>query len=90
MKIEENIHLSKLFDAYGTLLSPVQQDIISQHLFDDFTGSEIAENKNISRQAVKDALRKAINKLEWYEDKLHFLEKTELYEKEILRLKEGK
>ncbi len=90
MKIEENIRLSKLFDAYGALLSPAQQDIISQHLFDDLTGSEIAENKNISRQAVKDALRKAINKLEWYENKLHFLEKAETYEEKIQKLKEGK
>ncbi len=90
MKIEDNIRLSKLFDAYGVLLSSAQQDIISQHLFDDLTGSEIAENKNISRQAVKDALKKAINKLEWYEEKLHFLEKADTYEREIEKLKEGK
>ena len=59
MKVEENIYLAKLFDAYGVLLSEGQQKIMSFYLNDDFTISEIAENLNISRQAVMDSISKA-------------------------------
>ena len=52
MKVEENIILNKLFDTYGALLSRGQQDIMSSYLQNDLTISEIAENLNVSRQAV--------------------------------------
>lgn len=80
MKLEENIRLSKLYDAYGPLLTESQQEITELYLFEGLTGSEIAENKNISRQAVKDAIDKAGRKLEEYELKLHFVEKLEKLE----------
>ncbi len=90
MKLEENIRLSKLYDAYGKLLTLSQQEIVEAYLFDDLTGSEIAENKNISRQAVKDAVTKATRKLEGYDEKLGFIAKVEEYEKEISKLKRRK
>lgn len=87
MKIEDNLYLSKLYDAYGSLLPKVQQEILADNLFNDLTGSEIAENKGISRQAVKDAIDKGKAKLMEYENKLHFVEKLEVLESEIENLK---
>ena len=75
MKIEKNVRLNSLFDAYGPLLSDSQQEMLGQMLEYDLTVSEIAQNRGVSRQAVMDAVRKAENKLEEYESKLHFLEK---------------
>lgn len=90
MEIEKNIKLSKLFDTYGAILSKSQQDALGDFLYFDLTGSEIAENKKISRQAVKDSIKKAIAKLEELEGKLHFVEKVESLTKEIEALKSQK
>ena len=77
MKLEENVRLSKLYDAYGPLLSDAQKEVVEAVLFDGLTGSEVAENKGVSRQAIKDALTKATKNLEEYDSKLHFIEKYE-------------
>lgn len=87
MKIEENIRLCRLFDLYSSLLSQSQQDIMNDYLLFNLTNSEIAENRGVSRQAVKDAISKSIKKLEDYENKLRFLQKIVAYESEIENLK---
>ncbi len=87
MKLEENIMLSRLFDAYGALLSQSQQDIMNDYLLFNLTNSEIAENRKVSRQAVKDAVSKATKKLEEFENRLGFLKKVDIMEEEIEKLK---
>ena len=87
MKLEENIMLSRLFDAYGALLSQSQQDIMNDYLLFTLTNSEIAENRKVSRQAVKDAVSKATKKLEEFENRLGFLKKVDIMEEEIEKLK---
>lgn len=87
MKVEENVYLCKLFDAYGALLSSGQREILSLYLNDDLTLSEIAENLKISRQAARDSITKAELKLKSFEEKLCFLKKLEKLEKEIESLK---
>ena len=88
MKVEENIVLNKLFDAYGKLLSEGQQDVMSSYLNFDLTVSEIAENLGVSRQAVMDSVSKAEKKLHQYEENLGFVAKLEKLEKENEILKE--
>ena len=90
MKIEKTIRLSQLFDAYGPILSESQREVLQDFLFFDLTGTEIAENRNISRQAVKDSIKKAEARLEELESKLHFVDKIETLTKEIENLKKGK
>ena len=87
MKLEENIMLSRLFDAYGALLSQSQQYIMNDYLLFNLTNSEIAENRKVSRQAVKDAVSKATKKLEEFENRLGFLKKLDIMEEEIEKLK---
>ena len=73
MSLENNVHLARLYDLYGPLLSKAQQKVMEDYLLKDITISEIAENDGVSRQAVKDAVSKAEKKLKMYEDKLGFL-----------------
>ena len=87
MKLEENIMLSRLFDAYGALLSQSQQDIMNDYLLFNLTNSEIAEYRKVSWQAVKDAVSKATKKLEEFENRLGFLKKVDIMEEEIEKLK---
>ena len=88
MKVEENIYLAKLFDAYGALLSEGQQKILSYYLDDDYTITEIAENLNISRQAVMDSVSKGDKKLRDYENKLKLVKKIDVISEQNANLKE--
>ena len=67
-----------LFDAYGTLLTDKQRDYFEAYYFDDLSLSEIAENYQVSRNAVHDQINKTINSLEHYEQSLHLLRKDRL------------
>lgn len=88
MKILENIYLGKLYDAYGSLLSPSQGQVMDKFINDDLTVSEIAEILGISRQAVKDSLSKAEKKLKGLEEKLSLVKKLDLLEEENKNLKQ--
>ena len=87
MKVEEKNILSKLFDAYGGLLSEGQREIMSSYINYDFTVSEIAENQGISRQAVMDSVTKAEKKLYDFENKLLLVKKIESLMEENQKLK---
>ncbi len=74
--IEKKIRIVKLFNLYGSLLSSAQFEIVNDYYLADLSLSEISENRSVSRSAIEDALKKAEAKLEGYEYKLHYLEKS--------------
>ncbi len=61
----------RLIDMYGVLLAPKKLEYIQMHYFDDLSLSEIAQNFNISRAAVQDAIKSGIKELYEFENKLH-------------------
>ena len=77
MVIEDNLKIAKLIDVYGVLLTNKQMEIMSSYYFDNLTLSEIADNYNISRQAVNDCLAQATKVLFNLEDKLQFVKKND-------------
>lgn len=87
MKLEENVYLAKLFDAYGKLLTRRQQEVCMLVLDEDLTLSEIAQNLNISRQAVLDGLSKAEKKLQKFEKDLGLVSQISHLEEENKTLK---
>ena len=76
MIIEDNIKIAKLIDVYGSLLTTKQMDIMTNYYFDNLTLSEIADNYNISRQAVNDCITQSTKILQNYEDKLQLIKKN--------------
>ncbi len=76
-----------LWDAYNGLLTPTQQEITDLYFNFDLTLSEIAEQKNISRQAVSECLKGCKIQLEEYEEKLHFLKRMRKLTEEVENLK---
>ena len=64
-----------LWDTYNGLLTKTQQEITDLYFNLDLTVSEIATEKNVSRQAVSDCLKGCKKQLEEYEEKLHFCER---------------
>ena len=73
--MEKNVKISVLCDLYGNLLTEKQFEFIDDYYNKDLSLSEIAENKNITRQAVRDNIKKGEKKLFEYEEKLRLIQK---------------
>ncbi|WP_342264796.1 YlxM family DNA-binding protein [Spiroplasma endosymbiont of Clivina fossor] len=67
--------LNLLYDLYSKLLTPKQQKYFSLYLMENFSLQEIANELNVSRSAVHDAISKIINILNVYEEKMQLLVK---------------
>ena len=81
--MEEKIKISMLCEFYGTLLTKKQYEFINDYYNNDLSLSEIAENNEITRQAVRDIIKKGEKKLFEYEEKLMFMKRTLNQEKKI-------
>lgn len=79
--MEKNVKISMLNEIYGKLLTTKQYEIIDNYYNQDLSLSEIAENNQITRQAVRDILQKGEKKLLEYETKLMLMKKTVQQEK---------
>lgn len=75
MDLEETKLMNDLIDLYGCLLTDNQLEIMEYYYMDDLSLAEIAQNLNISRSAVHDAIKKSSAMLFSYEGKLRLLEK---------------
>ena len=74
--MDKNVKISILSELYGKLLTEKQEQFINDYYNNDLSLSEIAENNNITRQAVRDILKKGEKKLFEYEEKLMFMKRT--------------
>ena len=81
--MDEKVKISILCELYGKLLTEKQEEFIEDYYNNDLSLSEIAENNNITRQAVRDIIKKGEKKLFEYEEKLHFMKRTLKQEKRI-------
>ena len=81
--MEKNVKISILCQLYGKLLSEKQLEFIDDYYNNDLSLSEIAENHGITRQAVRDMLKKGEKELFEYEEKLLFMKRMLNQEKKI-------
>ncbi|MDD3303874.1 MAG: DNA-binding protein [Clostridia bacterium] len=99
--MEDNIEITLLYDIYGKLLTEKQQEIFENYYLYNLSLREIAENKKISYQAVRDSIKSSEAMLRNFEEKVEMLtlvkrvqkarsicEKTDInkYKKELLEL----
>ncbi len=77
MEIQDNLRKSLLAEIYEPLLTSKQQNMLRMFLDSNISLSEIAEEFDISRQAVNDLVKRTFRVLEDYESKLKLLEKFE-------------
>ena len=84
--MERNVKISMLLSIYGKLLTDKQYSLLDDYYNNDFSLSEIAENLNITRQAVRDNLKKGENKLFEFEEKLEVMKTTMKQEKKIVEI----
>ena len=84
--MEKKVEISMLWQIYGNLLTEKQYEYIDYYYNEDLSLSEIAENDNITRQAVRDIIKKGERKLFEYEEKLLFMKKTINQEQKIQQI----
>lgn len=84
--MENTVKLSILLEIYGKLLTEKQYSLLEDYYNNDLSLSEIAENTGITRQAVRDNLKKGENNLLEYEEKLGFMKKMQTIETVISEL----
>ena len=82
--MDKNVKISILCDLYGKLLTKKQFEFLNDYYNNDLSLSEIAENNNITRQAVRDIIKKGEKKLFEYEEKLLFMKRM-LNQEETLK-----
>ena len=71
--MEARVELNYLLDFYGPLLTPHRQEVLRLYCEEDLSQQEIAEQLDITRQGVFDAIAKARKQLDDYERKLGLL-----------------
>ena len=84
--MEKNIQVSMLCQIYGKMLTKKQYEFINDYYNNDLSLSEIAENNNITRQAVRDIIKKGESKLFELEEKLAFMERTLKQDKQLQQI----
>lgn len=71
----KNLNLSVLLDFYGDTLTEKQKNVLELYYNEDLSLSEIAEHEKISRQGVRDSIKRGEETLLDLEEKLKMAEK---------------
>ena len=73
---DKNIKISILLDFYGDLLTEKQHEAVSLHYNEDYSLFEISEQTGITRQGVFESIKKGVDNLTYFEEKLKLYEKS--------------
>ena len=68
--MSKDLSISLLMDFYGQLLTDKQLSALEYYYNDDLSLAEIAEQMNISRQGVRDFIKRGEKQLDDFEKKL--------------------
>ena len=78
-----DLKYSYLFDYYGELFTDKQKEYFIDYYFNNLTLQEIADNNNVSRNAVHKNIKDILSKLDYYEEKLNLYSNKQKIEKLI-------
>lgn len=66
----KNLEISFLLDFYGDMLTDKQRDVVELYYNEDLSLAEIASHSGITRQGVRDSIKRAESQLLEYESRL--------------------
>lgn len=66
----KDLRITFLLDFYGEMLTDKQREVVEAYYNEDLSLAEIASEKNITRQGVRDAIKRAEQQLLEMEDQL--------------------
>jgi predicted DNA-binding protein YlxM (UPF0122 family) len=68
--MEETLYLTSLYEYYKELLTETEKSYFEDYYYENLTMEEIADNKEVSKNAISKTLKEVKNKLNDYESKL--------------------
>jgi predicted DNA-binding protein YlxM (UPF0122 family) len=71
----KDLSVAYLLDFYGDVLSDRKRSVLDDYYNNDLSLSEIAQDLGISRQGVRELIKKAEEELNFYEQKLHLAQR---------------
>ena len=71
----KDLSIAYLLDFYGDVLSDRKKSVLDDYYNNDLSLSEIAQELGISRQGVRELIKKAEEELNFYEQKLHLAQR---------------
>jgi len=83
----KNLEISALLDYYGMLLTDKQRETVEYYYDDDLSLGEIAENTGISRQGVRDSIKRSETILLEAEEKLGLMKKSEMLKNSLEQIR---
>lgn len=86
--LEKTTRINYLYDFYQSLLTEKQQSYMALYYLDDYSLGEIANEYEVSRQAVYDNIKRTEAMLEEYEAKLLLFQKFQERNQWIVNVKE--
>ena len=75
--MDRRIYLNNLYDYYGNMFTEKQQEYFEEYYYENLSLAEIAQNNNISRNAVYNQLKIVETRLEEFEKTLGLLNKKQ-------------
>ena len=85
---EKDMRLALLLDYYGDLLSEHRREIMEMYYCEDLSLAEIAANTGITRQGVRESLKKSEADLRMFDEKLHLVERIDALQKKCTECSE--
>ncbi len=82
---EKNLNIGYLLDFYGEVLTDRKKDALDAYYNNDMSLAEIAEDMGISRQGVRDIIKKSEEELLFYEERLGLAKKFDEAQKHARR-----
>lgn len=73
--MEKNVQITMLFDFYRNILTDKQAECIDLYYNEDLSLAEISEHLGITRQGVRDNIKRAENSLYQIEEKIGLLKR---------------
>ena len=84
----KDLKFASLLDIYGGVLTEKQRDMMELYYNEDLSLSEIAEDAEISRQGVRDSIKRGEETLTELEEKIGVIKIVEKYEHLLDAIKE--
>ncbi len=83
---EKNLRIGFLLDFYGELLTERKRTVLDYYYNNDLSLAEIADEIGISRQGVRELIKKSGDELEFYEEKLGMAKRFSVAREKTARL----
>lgn len=75
----KDLKFADLIVVYGGMLTEKQRDVLELYYDEDLSLGEIAENLSISRQGVRDSIKRGEETLEQLEEQLGLMKKQQAF-----------